>query len=230
MNVLNNILFVVFPYVAIVVFVVGTGLPVPLVAASRSRRCPRSSSRARQLFWGSVPVPHRAARLVLRPPPRLSAPAGDPGLEPGSRPAARARGVRRSCSGSRVLFGLVALMYRRFTNPRVRAVTTRMDIVIELLLLAQVVLGPVGRARLPVGRPGSRPTSHPTCGRSCSWQSRRRRAVFALPWVIKLHIVGAFAIMFMIPLHAPGARLRGPAPLHRTALPAGDLELGPQDP
>ena len=43
------------------------------------------------------------------------------------------------------------------------------------------------------------------CGRSLtvSWSlvtlGPETDAVFALPWVIKLHIVGAFAIVFMVP-------------------------------
>ena len=94
--------------------------------------------------------------------------------------------------------GLVALMYRRFTNPRVRAVTTRMDIVLELLLLAQVVLGCGSRSASAGGRRGSRPTCPPTCGRIVTL-TPETGAVFAMPWVIKLHILGAFAIMFVTP-------------------------------
>ena len=43
--------------------------------------------------------------------------------------------------GLAVLIGLVGLFIRRISQPRIRVVTSRMDIVIELLLLAQIVFG-----------------------------------------------------------------------------------------
>ena len=131
MNLINNILFVVFPYVAIVVFVLG-------LAYRYTRRSFTISSlssqflEGRQLFWGSVPFHigllvlffgHLVAFLLPQAmlawnqvPVRLLV------LE-----------VSGLVFGITVLFGLVALMYRRFTNARVRAVTTRTDIFIELL-------------------------------------------------------------------------------------------------
>ena len=97
-----------------------------------------------------------------------------------------------------MLVGLVALMLRRLTNARIRAVTTPMDIVIELLLLAQVVLG----CWVALGfRWGSSWFAADLSPYLWSLVTLRPEtdAVFALPWVIKLHIVGAFAIILMVP-------------------------------
>ena len=196
MNLLNNILFVVFPYVAIVVFVLG-------LAYRYTRRSFTISSlssqflEGRQLFWGSVPFHigllvlffgHLVAFLLPQAmlawnqvPVRLLV------LE-----------VSGLVFGITVLFGLVALMYRRFTNARVRAVTTRTDIFIELLLLAQVVLG----VWVALGfRWGS--TWFATDLSPYLWSivllAPETAAVYAMPWIVKLHIVGAFVILFAIP-------------------------------
>ncbi len=196
MNLLNNILFVVFPYVAIVVFVIG-------LAYRYTRRSFTISSlssqflEGRELFWGSVPFHigllvlffgHLVAFLLPQAmlawnqvPVRLLV------LE-----------VSGLVFGITVLFGLVALMYRRFTNARVRAVTTRMDIFIELLLLAQVVLG----VWVALGfRWGS--TWFATDLSPYLWSivllAPETAAVYAMPWIVKLHVVGAFVILFAIP-------------------------------
>src|SRR3989338_6488102 len=129
MNVLNTFLFVAFPYVAVVVFVVG-------VAYRHRQKGFTVSSLSSQflegkrLFWGSVPfhlgilvvfVGHLAAFLL--PETTLawnSIPARLIVLE-----------VTAFAFGLTVLAGLVSLMYRRLTNPRIRAVTSKTDIAIE---------------------------------------------------------------------------------------------------
>lgn len=196
MNALNTFLFVAFPYVAITVFVVGVvyrykrkGFTVSALSSQFLER--------RQLFWGTVPFHigllvvffgHLIAFLLPRVnlawnaiPIRLLI------LE-----------VTALVFGLTVLVGLVSLMFRRLTNPRIRAVTTKMDVAIELLLLAQVVLG----CWIALGfRWGA--SWFPAALSPYLWSlvklSPETGAVFTLPWVIKLHIVGAFAIVFMVP-------------------------------
>ena len=100
--------------------------------------------------------------------------------------------------GVTILLGLAFLLFRRFTNPRIRAVTTKADVALVLLLLAQVVLG----CWIAVGyRWGA---SWFAAGltpylRSVLRLSPETGVIFVLPLVIKLHIVGAFAIVFMVP-------------------------------
>ena len=73
-----------------------------------------------------------------------------------------------------------------------------MDIVIELLLLAQVVLG--CWVALGYRWVSSWFAADLT---PYLWSlvrlSPETGAVFALPWVIKLHVAGAFVILFMVP-------------------------------
>ncbi len=139
MNALNTFLFVAFPYVAVVVFVFGVAYRYRQKGFTVSSLSSQFLE-GKKLFWGTVPfhigllvvllghltafVLPRATLAWNRVPVRLII------LE-----------VTAFVFGLTVLIGLAALMYRRLTNARIRAVTTKTDIAIELLLLAQVVLG-----------------------------------------------------------------------------------------
>lgn len=196
MNALNTFLFVAFPYVAIIVFVLG------VVYRYRQKGFTVSSLSSqflegKKLFWGTIPFHigilvvffgHLTAFLLPRAtlawnsiPVRLIV------LE-----------VTAFTFGLSVLVGLTALMVRRVTNPRIRAVTTKTDIAIELLLLAQVVLGCWIALGFRWGASWFAADLSPYLW-SLVKLTPETAAVFALPWVIKLHIVGAFAILFMVP-------------------------------
>ncbi len=196
MNVLNTFLFVAFPYVAIVVFVFG----VTYRYRQKGFTVSSLSSQfleGKTLFWGTIPF-HIGVLVVFFG--HLIA-----FLFPRATLAWNAMPVRliilevtAFVFGLTMLVGLAALMLRRLTNARIRAVTTPMDIAIELLLLAQVVLG----CWVALGfRWGSSWFAADLSPYLWSLVTLRPEtdAVFALPWVIKLHIVGAFAIILMVP-------------------------------
>jgi nitrate reductase gamma subunit len=196
MTALNTFLFVAFPYVAIIVFVVGVAYRYRQKGFTVSSLSSQFLE-GRTLFWGSLPFHigvlvvffgHLIAFLLPRAtlawnriPIRLIVLEGTAFV-----------------FGVTMLIGLVALMVRRITNPRVRAVTTRMDIAIEVLLLAQVVLGCWIALGFRWGSSWFAADLSPYLW-SLVTLSPETGAVFALPWVIKLHIVGAFAILFMVP-------------------------------
>ena len=196
MNALNTFLFVAFPYAAVVVFIVG----VTYRYRQKGFTVSSLSSQfleGKKLFWGTIPFHigilvvffgHLTAFLLPRAtlawnsiPVRLIV------LE-----------VTAFTFGLSMLIGLAALMVRRFTNPRIRAVTTKADIAIELLLLAQVVLGCWIALGFRWGASWFAADLSPYLW-SLVTLTPETPAVFALPWVIKLHIVGAFAILFMVP-------------------------------
>jgi nitrate reductase gamma subunit len=196
MNALNIVLLVVFPYVAVVTFVLG-------VVYRRQQKGFTVSSLSSQflegkvLFWGTIPF-HIGLLVVLGG--HLVA-----FLLPQATLAWNSQPVRliilegtAFVFGVTVLIGLAALMYRRFTNPRIRAVTTKMDVAIELLLLAQVVLGCWVALGFRWGSSWFAADLTPYLWSLIKF-SPETAAVFALPWVIKLHIIGAFAILFMVP-------------------------------
>ena len=196
MNALNTVLLVVFPYVAVIVFVVGV--------AYRYRRKGFTISslssqflEGRQLFWGSVPF-HVGILVVLLMhavaivfPGAMLAWARDPVrlivLE-----------VTEYVFGMSVLLGLAALLYRRLTNPRIRAVTTVPDIAVGLLLLTQVALGLWLALDFRWGYTWFAAVLAPYLW-SLVQLSPEPAAVFALPLTIKLHIIGAFALVFLVP-------------------------------
>ena len=136
---LNLVLFVGAPYIALVVFLIGT---IHRYRSSGFKVSSLSSQflEGKTLFWGSVPFHfgilvcffgHLIAFLIPKgillwnsDPLRLIV------LE-----------VTGFTFGLSALVGLVALLFRRATNARILIVSNWMDFVIELLLLAQIVLG-----------------------------------------------------------------------------------------
>ncbi|MHB1222481.1 MAG: respiratory nitrate reductase subunit gamma [Gemmatimonadaceae bacterium] len=195
-NVFNLFFFVGLPYTALIVCTVG------IVARYRRRGFTVSSLSSqflegKELFWGSVPFHvgilvvfcgHLATFLFPRTtlawnslPVRLII------LE-----------VTAFTFGVTVLIGLAALMYRRFTNHRIRSVTSRMDILLEVLLLFQVILGLWIALGYRWGASWFAADLSPYL-----WSLLKLRpetaAVFVLPWVIKAHIIGAFTIILIIP-------------------------------
>jgi nitrate reductase gamma subunit len=100
--------------------------------------------------------------------------------------------------GLAVLIGLVGLFIRRISHPRMRVVTTRMDIVIELLLLAQIVFGLWIALGYRWGYYWFASDMSPYLWSIVKF-GPQVEAVSAMPWVIKAHIVGAFIILGILP-------------------------------
>ncbi len=193
---LNTFLFIGFPYAAVAVFIVGvvyryrqTGFKVSSLSSQ--------FLEGRKLFWGSVPfhfgllvvlAGHLTAFLVPR---AVLAWNGNPVRLVILEATAFAFGLS-------LLVGLVSLIIRRLTTPKVMAVTSRMDIAIEVLLLAQVILGCWVALGYRWGSSWFAADLSPYLW-SLVKLNPEVTAVFALPWVVKLHIFGAFVIIFMIP-------------------------------
>ena len=100
--------------------------------------------------------------------------------------------------GLAILIGLAGLFIRRISHPRLRVVTSRMDIVIEVLLLAQIVLGLWIALGYRWGYYWFASDMSPYLWSIVKF-SPQIEAVSAMPLVIKTHIVGAFVILGMIP-------------------------------
>lgn len=196
MATLDILLFIAFPYVALVVFVIGA------IHRYRSTGFAYSSLSSqflegKKLYWGSVPfhwgilvvfVVHLLAFLLPKTillwnshPVRLIA------LE-----------VTGFIFGLSVLIALTSLIVRRLTDSRLRAVTSKMDIFIELLLLAQIVLGCWVALGYRWGSSWFAADLSPYLWSLIKMQPDIG-AMSAMPWVIKLHVVGAFLLLFMIP-------------------------------
>ncbi len=136
----NQLVFGIYPYVALSVFVVGS-----LIRFDREQYTWRSGSsqllRGRQLRWGSnlfhfgilfllfghfvgLLTPHFVYEHFITAPQKQMLAIVSGGL-----------------AGAACFVGLTMLVHRRLTEPRIRATSTNMDIAILLLLWVQLVIG-----------------------------------------------------------------------------------------
>lgn len=214
MNLLNTFLFVVFPYTAVIVFLVGVWYRYKQKGFTISSLSSQFLE-GRRLFWGSVPFHigllvvlfgHLVAFLVPqtilawnRVPVRLLILEGTGFI-----------------LGLAALVGLGSLLLRRFSNPRIRAVTTVMDVVVGVVLLAQVALGCWTALAYRWGASWFASDLAPYLW-SLVKLNPETGPLFAMPWVVKLHVAGAFVIVFLVPF----TRLAHfvVAPLHYLARP-----------
>lgn len=138
---LNHLLFGWYPYLALTVFLLGSA-----IRFDREQYGWRSGSsqllRRKQLLWGSnlfhvgilfILMGHTVGLLT---PLAVFEAFGVP-HEAKQLLAMSAGGV----AGLMVLVGLALLLHRRLTDPRILATSSRSDIVVLVLLLAQVSLG-----------------------------------------------------------------------------------------
>lgn len=196
MNLINNFLFIALPYVAFAVFLVGA------IYRYRSNGFKYSSLSSQFLEGGGIyifAVLFHWGILVVFLGHLIAF------LFPGLTLAWHSSAVRLIADeiviftfGLAVLIGLVGLFIRRISHPRMRVVTTRMDIVIELLLLAQIVLGLWIALGYRWGYYWFASDMSPYLWSIVKF-GPQIEAISAMPWVIKAHIVGAFLILGMIP-------------------------------
>lgn len=196
MTSLDYFFFYAYPYVAIVVFLVGTiyryyetGFKVTSLSAQ--------FLESKRGFWGTVPFHWGILMLFLGHMVAF--------LFPGAVLAWNSDPVRLITHEGlsftfavAVVVGLLGLILRRLLDPRLRAVTTRMDYFVEFILLAQVLLGVWIALGYRWGSSWFAADLSPYL-----WSILRLHpqpeAVAAMPLVIKAHIVGAFSIFLIFP-------------------------------
>lgn len=196
MQSLDIFLYTGLPYIAIVVFLVGT---IWRYRATSFKFSALSSGflEKRQLFWGSLPFHWGLMMLFFG---HLIA-----FLIPGSVLAWNSEPVRllilevtALVFGLSVLWGLIMLLIRRVTRTRIRSVTKPMDLVIEVVLLAQTVLGLWTAIEFRWGSSWFAASLSPYL-KSIFLLQPDASAIIAMPWPIKYHIIGAFLIIALIP-------------------------------
>jgi nitrate reductase gamma subunit len=141
MSYLNQFLFGIFPYIALVVFLVGS-----LVRFDRDQYTWKSDSsqmlKAGQLRWGSNLFHIGILGIFFGHLVGLLTPLAiwhALGVTPGAKQLLAV--VAGGGAGVLCLIGLVLLVHRRLTEPRIRATSRPMDMAVLLLLLAQLLLG-----------------------------------------------------------------------------------------
>ena len=196
MNLLNNFLFIALPYVAFAVFLVGS------IYRYRTNGFKYSSLSSQFLEGGGIyifAVLFHWGILIVFLGHLLAF------LFPGVTLAWHSSATRLIADeiviftfGLAALIGFAGLIIRRVSHPRIRVVTTRMDIVIELLLLTQIIFGLWIALGYRWGYYWFASDMSPYLW-SILKLSPQIDAISALPAVIKTHIVGAFIIIGIFP-------------------------------
>lgn len=195
-NSLNSFFLIGLPYIAIAVFLTGT---IWRYRAMKFKVSSLSSQflEGRQLFWGSVPFHIGILFLIAGHLTAFLIPRGV--LVWNSSPLRLiVLEVTAFIFGIALLIGLAGLIYRRLTNQRISAVTSKMDYVILSLLLVQVVVGLWVAYNFRWGSSWFASVLTPYLW-SIFALNPEVTAVTALPWVIKLHIVLAYIIVLLVP-------------------------------
>jgi nitrate reductase gamma subunit len=141
MSYVNQFLFGIYPYIALAVFFVGS-----LVRFDRDQYTWKSDSsqllRAGQLRWGSNLFHIGILGIFFGHLVGLVTPLAiwhAIGLTPSAKQLLAV--VAGGAAGALCLVGLILLIHRRLTEPRIRITGRPMDMVVLLLLLAQLLLG-----------------------------------------------------------------------------------------
>ncbi len=196
MKTLNNFFFIALPYIAFVVFLIGT------IARYKSQKFKVSSLSSqflegKKLFWGSIPFHfgililffgHLVAFLI--PKSILlwnSEPARLLFLEISSFIAA-------IC----VFVGLILLYIRRITDDRIKIVTTKMDIFVELLLLFIIFTGMYTAVFFRWGSSWFASVMSPYL-KSIFTFTPDIAAISVMPLMFKLHVISAYLIILFVP-------------------------------
>ena len=195
-NIFNNFSLIALPYIALFVFVIGS------IWRYRSNGFKFSSLSSqflegKQLFWGSVPFHIGMLFLFFGHLIAFLIPRGV--LAWNSHPVRLIiLEVTAFIFAIAVLIGLINLLHRRITRPRIAAVTSKMDYTIIVLLLVQVFSGLWVAYNFRWGSSWFSAVLSPYLWSIVTFQPDAS-AVAALPWVIKSHIVGAYLIVLLIP-------------------------------
>lgn len=214
MNISDTLLFVGLPYAAMLLFLVGT------IQRYRNKGFKVSSLSSqflegKSLFWGSVPFHIGIIMVFFGHLTAFMVPRGVL-LWNGDPVRLMILQVTAFSFGLSVLVGLTGLLVRRLTNKRVKMVTNRMDVVLELLLLTQVILGLYTAFSYRWGSSWFAADLSPYLW-SLFEGNPNIVAVSALPLAIKLHIINAFVILAIFPFTRLVHMLV--APLHYLARP-----------
>ncbi|MEK6781947.1 MAG: respiratory nitrate reductase subunit gamma [Bacteroidota bacterium] len=196
MTILHTFLFVILPYLALAIFFIGT------IYRYRSVKFQISSLSSeflegKKLFWGSVPFHWGMLFLFFGHLIAFLIPKGV--LLWNSHPARLLiLEVAAFAFGLSMLVGLANLIYRRWTNDRIRVVSSWMDHVVEVLLITQVILGLWVAYEYRWGSSWFASSLTPYLW-SIFLLEPRMDAVVAMPLFIQLHIVGAYLIVLLFP-------------------------------
>jgi nitrate reductase gamma subunit len=214
---IDNLLFVVLPYLALFTCVFGS--------IYRMRKHPMTYSslssqflEGKGLVWGSLPWHIGIILILLAHVVAFVLPGFWQSLMSHQSVLMVVESIGLGLSVL-CLVGLVILLLRRLTSSKLQAVTSTMDLVVILLLLLQVGLGAAIAVHCKWGSSWCSGTTTPYLWSILTLQPDVKY-IIDLPLVVKAHIVAAWALLIVIPF----SRL-----IHMFAVPIEYLFRPPQN-
>ena len=198
----NQLFFIVFPYVAMLIFFLGTIIRYrkdPFTYSSLSSQFLEN----RQHFWGLVPFHYGIVTVLLGHIVAFLLPRQI--LQWDSQPLRLyILEISALIFGLLTVVGLVGAIARRLTVSKVRVVTNGFDWIVLSLLLVQTISGVYAAIFHPWGSAWFAAAISPYL-----WSLVRFNPalgyVSMMPWDVQLHILMAFVIICDHPLHPSGA-------------------------
>jgi nitrate reductase gamma subunit len=193
---LDTVFFAVLPYVAIVLFLVGT------IQRYRTEAFTYSSLSSQLLenkhhFWALVPFHYGIITVLAGHIVAFLIPRGI--LLWNSRPLRLyILEVSALIFGLTTLISLFAIVARRFSDRRVRVVTSKADWVLYALLILQVFSGVYVAVFHRWGSSWFAASAAPYFW-SLLKLNPDMSVIAAMPWTVKLHIVNAFVVIAFFP-------------------------------
>ncbi len=193
---LNELLFGTLPYVVVVLAIAVTALRWrnhPFTVTSLSSQLLES----RLLYWGTVPFHWGLSIILLGHLAALIVPSGFE-LWNGAPLRLYLLELTGIALGLWAAVGLGILMYRRLVNPRVRRVTSAMDVVVLATIAVQIITGLWIAIGYRWGSYWGTGVFVPYI-RSLFTFSPNTAIVEPLPWVLKAHVLSFYAFLALFP-------------------------------
>lgn len=193
---LNLLLFVIFPYIAITLAIVGTVYRTLYRQFGVSSLSSQLLER-RKLYWGSVPFHYGIVLVLLGHLTALLLPRG---LLLWNAVPLRLYLLELTALalGLWALFGLGVLLWRRLSEKRVRVVTSPMDLVVLALLLVSALSGVLTATLYRFGSSWFAAVFTPYLWSLLILQPRPE-LVAPLPWLIQVHALNFFILLAIFP-------------------------------
>jgi nitrate reductase gamma subunit len=192
----NNLLFVIFPYMSLVVLIVVSiyrTLYRPFTISSLSSQL----LERRKLYWGSISLHYGIILVLLGHLLAL--------LLPKSLVLWNAVPIRLYlleitglALGIWATVGLLVLVWRRLVEKKVMAVTTPMDLIVLALLLLSALTGVLTATIYRFGSYWFTGVFTPYLWSILTFQPRPE-LVAPLPWLIQLHVLNFFVLLLVFP-------------------------------
>ena len=196
MDSFNVFFFTAYPYIVLVVFLLGT-------IYRYSKKGYQVSSLSAQFlegkmgFWGSIPFHWGILMIFLGHLVAFLLPSAVIAWNSNPTRLMIHEGVNLTFAIA-LLVGLLALIFRRLFHPRIRVVTTKMDLFVEFVLLAQILMGCWIALNYRWGSSWFAADLSPYLWSLIKFNPQPA-AVIAMPLVVKAHIVCAFSIFLIFP-------------------------------